>query len=267
MLRARIDPALEGRLGAEAILQETFLIARRRWAGRPDPSDMSPYAWLLWLARQCLIDAWRRERPKLEVPWLDASSAPASVTSQSPTAVRTTGVPRIAMMRYLACSDDEIARRLYEVVEEETEGLSTGSAGHIDLFVQFAASLGISREELDAAPLAPATAAHLYYVELVIHKYPWFVVMAAQIAAEGTAPPPMAALAKGLVANYNLSPAAVRFFTVHVDADEDHGTLAEEIAERYLQAPALQSQTREVGFRRLELLYDTWTIDGFAPRA
>jgi pyrroloquinoline-quinone synthase len=173
-------------------------------------------------------------------------------------------VPRIAMMRYLACSDEEIARRLYEVVEEETEGLSTGSAGHIDLFVQFAAALGISREELDAAPLAPATAAHLYYVELVIHKYPWFVVMAAQIAAEGTAPPPMAALAKGLVANYNLSPEAVRFFTVHVDADEDHGTLAEEIAERYLQAPALQDQTRGVGFRRLELLYDTWTIDGFA---
>ena len=79
MLRARIDPALEGRLGAEAILQETFLIARRRWAGRPDPSDMTPYAWLLWLARQCLIDAWRRERPRLEVPWLDASSAPASL--------------------------------------------------------------------------------------------------------------------------------------------------------------------------------------------
>ena len=96
------------------------------------------------------------------------------------------------MMRYLACSDDEIARRLYEVVEEETEGLSTGGAGHIDLFVQFAASLGISRDELDAAPLAPATAAHLYYVELVIHKYPWFVVMAAQIAAEGTAAGPWA---------------------------------------------------------------------------
>jgi RNA polymerase sigma-70 factor (ECF subfamily) len=75
MLRARIDPALEGRLGAEAILQETFLTARRRWSGRPDSSDMSPYAWLLWLARQCLFDAWRRERPGLEIPWPEDSSA------------------------------------------------------------------------------------------------------------------------------------------------------------------------------------------------
>ncbi len=175
-------------------------------------------------------------------------------------------VPRIAMMRYLACSDDEIARKLYEVVEEETEGLATGSAGHIDLFVDFAAALGISRAELDAAPLAPATAAHLYYVELVIHKYPWFVVMAAQIAAEGTAPPAMAALARGLTTHYDLPAEAVRFFTVHVDADEEHGSLAEDIAERYLWAPALQAQTREVGFRRLELLYDTWTIEGFPLR-
>lgn len=172
-------------------------------------------------------------------------------------------VPRIAMLRYLACSDPEIAPRLYEVVEEETAGLSTGSAGHIDLFVRFAAALGISREELDAAPLAPATAAHLYYVELVIHTHPWFVVMAAQIAAEGTAPPAMAALARGLTKHYGLSDEAVAFFTVHVDADEDHGTLAEEIAERYLQSPALQAETRAVGLRRLELLYDTWTIQGF----
>jgi RNA polymerase sigma-70 factor (ECF subfamily) len=79
MLRARIDPALEGRLGAEAILHETFLTARRRWAGRPDPSEMSPYAWLVWLARQCLFDAWRRERPGLEVPWPQSSSEGGSL--------------------------------------------------------------------------------------------------------------------------------------------------------------------------------------------
>jgi DNA-directed RNA polymerase specialized sigma24 family protein len=76
MLRARIDPALEGRLGADAILQETFLTARRRWAKRPDASEMSPYAWLLWLARQCLFDAWRRERPGFEIPWPEALPMP-----------------------------------------------------------------------------------------------------------------------------------------------------------------------------------------------
>src|SRR5207249_6066350 len=48
-------------------------------------------------------------------------------------------VPRIAMLRYLACSDPAFQPRLYEVVEEETRGLAPGSAGHPDMFLEFAA--------------------------------------------------------------------------------------------------------------------------------
>jgi pyrroloquinoline-quinone synthase len=170
-------------------------------------------------------------------------------------------VPRVAMLRYLACSDPEYSRRLFEVVEEETRGLATGSAGHVDMFVEFAAAIGLSKEQLDAAPLRPATAAHLYYVELVVHTLPWFIVMTAQLGAEATLPAAAIKLARGLMKSYGLSPQAVRFFTVHVDADEDHGSLAEEIAVRYCTTPALQAQAREAALRRLDLLYDIWTID------
>ncbi|HWP56460.1 MAG TPA: iron-containing redox enzyme family protein [Candidatus Acidoferrales bacterium] len=170
-------------------------------------------------------------------------------------------VPRIAMLRYLACSDPEIARRMFEVVEEETRGLLPGSAGHADLFVEFAESIGIARAELENAELRPATAAHLYYAELVIHTLPWFVVMAAQIGAEGTFPPAVAALGQGFMKQYGMRPEALRFFTVHAEADEEHGKLAEEIAVRYITSPHLQQQTREVTFRRMELLYDVWSID------
>src|SRR6059058_2772536 len=51
-------------------------------------------------------------------------------------------VPRVAMLRYLACSDPEFAARLYEVVEEETRGLLPGSAGHADMFLEFAHAIG-----------------------------------------------------------------------------------------------------------------------------
>ena len=170
-------------------------------------------------------------------------------------------VPRIAMLRYLACTDPEIATRLYEVVEEETRGLLPGSAGHADMFLEFADAIGLSREQLDSVPLRPATAAHLYYAELIIHTLPWFVMMAAQIGAEGTFPPAMAALGKGLIEQYGMARESVRFFTVHVEADEDHGQLAEDIALRYLTSPHLQEQTRAVTLRRMELLYDVWSID------
>jgi pyrroloquinoline-quinone synthase len=170
-------------------------------------------------------------------------------------------VPRIAMLRYLACTDPEFAPRLYEVVEEETRGLATGSAGHADMFIEFGESIGITRKELETAELRPATAAHLYYAELIIHTLPWFVMMAAQSGAEGTFPPAAAALGRGFIKQYGMSPQSVRFFTVHVEADEEHGTLAEDIALRYITSPPLQQQTREVTMRRLELLYDVWTVD------
>ena len=71
----------------------------------------------------------------------------------------------------------------------------------------------------------------------------------------------MAALGTGLIENYNLPREKVRFFTVHVEADEDHGAIAEEIALRYLTSPHLQEQTRALTIRRMELLYDVWSID------
>jgi pyrroloquinoline quinone (PQQ) biosynthesis protein C len=170
------------------------------------------------------------------------------------------------MMRYLACTDAEIAQRLWGVVEEETRGMDTGSAGHNELAIRFAAAIGLSQKQLENAELRPSTAAHLYYVELIIHTLPWFVVMSIQIGAEGTFGPAAAAIGNGLIQNYKMKPDEVRFFTVHSEADEDHSSLAEDIAVRYLHSPHLQEQTRQHTFRRMELLYDIWSIDGFDGR-
>jgi pyrroloquinoline quinone (PQQ) biosynthesis protein C len=172
-------------------------------------------------------------------------------------------VPRICMLRYLACTDPEIAKKLWGVVEEETRGLDTGTAGHNELAIRFANSIGLTQKQLETAELRPSTAAHLYYVELIIHTLPWFVVMSIQIGAEGTFGPAAAAIGNGLIKNYQMNPDDVRFITVHSEADEDHSSLAEEIAVRYLHSPSLQDQTYKATFRRMELLYDIWSIDGF----
>src|SRR5437762_12305044 len=67
-------------------------------------------------------------------------------------------VPRLAMLRYLNCTDPEIAAQLYEVVEEEASGTSTRTAGHLQLYVDFAAGLGVSRDQLESAPVLPGAA-------------------------------------------------------------------------------------------------------------
>jgi len=227
-----------------------------------EPQTLTSAEWV----RQMKAEIAAHPKPRVNHPFVRAVCAGTATLDQ----IRAwalqdyqfrSAVPRIAMLRYLACTDPEIAARLYEVVEEETRGLLPGSAGHADMFLEFADAIGLSREQLATTPLRPATAAHLYYAELIIHTLPWFVMMAAQMGAEGTFPPAMAALGKGLMERYGMAPESVRFFTVHVEADEDHGQLAEDIALRYITSPHLQEQTRAVTLQRMELLYDVWSID------
>ena len=167
-------------------------------------------------------------------------------------------VPRLAMLRYLKCSDPEIARQLAEVVEEENEGASTGTAGHLPLFIDFAAGLGVSREQLENARVLPGAAAHVYWAELILHTEPWFVALSAQIAGEGQAPRTNKLLREGLERHYGLDEKALLFCRAHEEADVEHSSISEKIIRRYITTPELQAQSRAMVQRKLELQYDMW---------
>jgi pyrroloquinoline quinone (PQQ) biosynthesis protein C len=124
--------------------------------------------------------------------------------------------------------------------------------------LDFAAALGLSREDLERAPTLPGAAAHVYWAELILHTQPWFVAMAAQLAGEGQAPATNALLRRGLQEHYGLDDRAVSFFRTHETADEDHASLTELIVRRYLTTPELQAQARAIVRRKLELQYDMW---------
>jgi pyrroloquinoline-quinone synthase len=175
-------------------------------------------------------------------------------------------VPRLAMLRYLACTDPEIAAQLAEVVEEESAGASTGTAGHVQLFYDFAAGLGVSREQLDAARPLAAASAHIYWAELILHTQPWFVAMSAQLAGEGQAPRTNVLLRQGFREHYRLDDHALRFCRAHEEADVEHSSLTEQIVRRYITTPELQAQARAIVQRKLELQYDMWaSYQAFEP--
>jgi DNA-directed RNA polymerase specialized sigma24 family protein len=80
MLERRIDRGLRQRIGAEEVLQSTFLDAARERATYQRGSPMKPYAWLYRLALDRLIEEYRKHsRPgrnlKCEMPWSDDCSA------------------------------------------------------------------------------------------------------------------------------------------------------------------------------------------------
>jgi pyrroloquinoline-quinone synthase len=85
---------------------------------------------------------------------------------------------------------------------------------------------------------------------------PWPVAMAAQVAGEGQAPITSRMMSDGLQNHYGLTAEQAAFFDVHVEADTDHKSLAEDIVTRYLVTPELQDQARAVVRRKLKLVYD-----------
>lgn len=80
MLDRRIDTRLRQRVGADAVLHDTFLEAARNWTAYQAGSPMKPYPWLYRLALDRLIAEYRKEaRPSnglgRELPFGDDLSA------------------------------------------------------------------------------------------------------------------------------------------------------------------------------------------------
>ena len=74
MLERRIDPSLGVRIDPDDILNEAFLVARRKWRAYREQPQLSEYVWLYRIVLDRLIEEWRkatRGRRDLhrEMPW------------------------------------------------------------------------------------------------------------------------------------------------------------------------------------------------------
>lgn len=164
-------------------------------------------------------------------------------------------VPQLAATRFTKCTDPKIRHQLFETLIEEGTGAITGSAGHTQLFLDLAGELGAGEEELEAAEPLPETAAHVYWAELILHTKPWFIALSAQLAGEGQVEEFAGVLARGLKERYGLSDRALAFWTVHLEADKEHGGVVEEMIARFVVTDDFQDEVRSVVRTKLRLLH------------
>ena len=167
-------------------------------------------------------------------------------------------VPQLAATRFTKCTDPKIRHQLFETLIEEGTGAITGSAGHTLLFLDLAGELGAGEEELEAADPLAETAAHVYWAELILHTKPWFIALSAQLGGEGQVEEFAGVLARGLKERYGLSDRALRFWTVHLEADKEHGSVVEEMIARFVVTDEFQDEVRNVVRTKLRLLYGMW---------
>jgi RNA polymerase sigma-70 factor (ECF subfamily) len=137
MLRRRIDPALAGRVDAEGVLAEAFLDAARRWRWFRGQSQLSGYAWLYRVARDRLIETWRRETRgrrdvRREMPWPEESSVVLGLqlvaTGTSPSEAVARGELRERMRQAVGLLRDSYREVLWM---RNYEGLSFAEIGQV----------------------------------------------------------------------------------------------------------------------------------------
>jgi pyrroloquinoline-quinone synthase len=154
--------------------------------------------------------------------------------------------PKPIAALYARCPDDpDIERHLLENIIEEGSGQVSGSASHRDLFFEFGEAVGLSREKLDAAEPLPETLAVLDWREILFGQRPWIEAMAAQgYALEGTAAERMKRIVRGLRTHYQVPDDGMRYWTVHIAVEDEHGSVGAMAVEKLVHTEEEQAAVR-----------------------
>src|SRR4051812_473751 len=165
--------------------------------------------------------------------------------------------PKPIAALYARCPDDpDIERHLLENLIEEGSGQVSGSASHRDLFLDFGKTMGLSPSALDAAEPLPETAALLNWRDVLFSQRPWIEAMAAQgHALEGTAAERMRKIVKGLREHYEVPDNGMRYWTVHIAVEDEHGSVGAMAVEKLARTDAEQAAVREAVQRTLDAFW------------
>jgi len=126
---------------------------------------------------------------------------------------------------YAKCDDFGARRAIVENLLEEELGRQSGvGRSHMELYLEFGEAVGIPREQLLHARMTPDATAMVHWMYWLADSKPWYVTLAGiSLGSELFNPDAYVRVVDGLQKHYKLSDAGVRFFTVHIEVDKDHG--------------------------------------------
>src|SRR5207248_8677250 len=113
----------------------------------------------------------------------------------------------------------------------------------------------LSPEALDSAEPLPETAALLNLREVLFSQRPWIEGMAVQgYALEGTAAERMQRIVRGLRQHYQVQNEGMGYWLVHIEVEDDHGSLGPIAVERFARTDEQQQGVRTA----VQLALDTF---------
>jgi len=141
---------------------------------------------------------------------------------------------------------------LENLIEEER-----GEDNHPELWLRFAEGLGVSRDEVSAAPLLPSTTRSVDTFKSLTGRPDYREGLAALYAYESQIPEVAQTKRAGLRDFYGISePAAVSFFTVHESADQVHRQVEAKVLERQCETDGVRERVVTAGVEGAKALWD-----------
>lgn len=126
---------------------------------------------------------------------------------------------------YAKCDNFQARRAIIENLNEEELGRQSGiGRSHMELYLEFGAALGIPRAEILTARMSPDATAMVHWMYWLADSKPWYTTLAGiSLGSELHNPDAYVRVIDGLKRHYGLDDDGVRFFSVHVEVDKDHG--------------------------------------------
>jgi pyrroloquinoline quinone (PQQ) biosynthesis protein C len=126
---------------------------------------------------------------------------------------------------YAKCDDFGARKAIVENLNEEELGRQSGvGRSHMELYLEFGEALGIPREQLKNARMTPDAAAMVHWMYWLADSKPWYTTLAGiSLGSELFNPDAYVRVIDGLRKHYGLDDDGVRFFSVHVEVDKEHG--------------------------------------------
>lgn len=135
---------------------------------------------------------------------------------------------------YVICPDPEWRKLIAEVVYEESTGrLFANGVSHHKLYLDFAKSLGLEREEMYDPPYCAGVVALQVYFEYICAKSFLEGVSAHMLAGEAAIPGLYGRIAKQLQQKFGLSDVGVQYWIVHDTADEEHSGVGKKLLDQF----------------------------------
>jgi len=164
------------------------------------------------------------------------------------------------------CPDLPVRQLLLENLMDE----ELGEENHPELWLRFGESLGVSREEMQSAEPLPSTVESVNALRRLTERDDYRDGVAALYAYESQVPDVARSKREGLAAFYGIDDdGAVKFFTVHEEADLEHRADEQRILVEQCDTPAARAQAVAAAdgaaralWRFLDGVYDAYVDDG-----